>query len=165
MIIGTFAEVYLLDGKVIRKTPRSENEEDMQPIIREATIYNIIGVHPRIVECMSRGRGRAEYVDVKYYPHGDLASYCQKNKITPELRSRWFRQIIEAIIVIHNHGVIHSDLALRKFFMDNNETKTQSLNKQRDTRRVIQTKSEHEPGEADASQSSGLNCICGLEGV
>ncbi|RJE19042.1 STYKc [Aspergillus sclerotialis] len=120
LIIGIFAEVYLLDGKVIRKTPRSENEEDMQPIIREATIYNIIGIHPRIVECMSRGGGRAEYVDVKYYPHGDLASYCQKNKITPELRSRWFQQIIEAIIVIHDHGVVHSDLALRQFFVDDN---------------------------------------------
>lgn len=90
----------------------------MQPIIREASIYDLIGTHPRIAECMSRGR--ADYVDVKYYPHGDLVSYCQKNKILSELQSKWFQQILEAIVVIHDHGVIHSDLALRQFFVDDN---------------------------------------------
>ncbi|RHZ47039.1 uncharacterized protein CDV56_100865 [Aspergillus thermomutatus] len=90
----------------------------MQPIIREATIYDTIGIQPRIAECMSRGR--SDYVDVKYYPHGDLASYCQKNRITPELQSKWFQQILEAVVVIHRHGVIHSDLALRQFFVDDN---------------------------------------------
>ena len=118
MVIGIFAEVILLDGKIIRKIPRSQSEENVQPIIREATIYDIVGVHPRIAECMSRGR--ADYVDVKYYPYGDLASYCKQNRITPELQSKWFQQILEAIAVIHSHGVIHSDLALRQFFVDEN---------------------------------------------
>ncbi|PYI28478.1 kinase-like protein [Aspergillus indologenus CBS 114.80] len=118
LIIGIFAEVYLLDGKTIRKSPRSESEEDMQPIIREAMIYDMIGAHPRIAECISQGSGQVKHINIKYYRHGDLATYCQKNSITPELQAKWFQQILEALVVIHSFGVIHSDLALRQFFVD-----------------------------------------------
>ncbi|OQD98414.1 hypothetical protein PENSOL_c009G00629 [Penicillium solitum] len=31
--------------------------------------------------------------------------------------SKWFKQILEAVVVIHSFGVIHSDLALRQFFV------------------------------------------------
>lgn len=92
----------------------------MQPIIREAMIYDTIGVHPRIAECTSRGSNIVNYIDIKYYQHGDLASYCQKNSITSELQSRWFQQILEAVVACHSFGVIHSDLALRQFFVDDN---------------------------------------------
>ena len=61
--IGIFAEVYLLDGKTIRKAPRSEKEKDIEPIVREATIYNTPGDHPRIARCISRGR--MDYVDIQ----------------------------------------------------------------------------------------------------
>ncbi|KAJ6070564.1 hypothetical protein N7467_011883 [Penicillium canescens] len=120
LMIGIFAKVYLLDGKTVRKVPRSESEEDMQPIIREAMIYDTIGVHPRIAECTSRGSDQVKFVDIKFYRHGDLACYCQKNSITSELQSKWFQQILEAVVVIHSFGVIHSDLALRQFFVDDN---------------------------------------------
>ncbi|CAG8007858.1 unnamed protein product [Penicillium salamii] len=116
LIIGIFAEVYLLDNKIIRKVPRSESEEDMRPIIREAMVYELVGFHPRIAEWLSRGR--SDYIDIKYYRHSDLANFCQKNTITAELQSKWFQQMLEAVVVIHSYGVIHSDLALRQFFLD-----------------------------------------------
>lgn len=120
LIIGIFAEVYLLDGKTIRKVPRSESDDDRQPILREAMIYDIIGAHPRIAECLSRGSDDVKYIDIRYYPHSDLATYCQKHGTTPTLRSKWFQQILEAIVVIHSFHVIHSDLALRQFLVDDN---------------------------------------------
>jgi serine/threonine protein kinase len=46
------------------------------------------------------------------------SEFCQKNDVSAELQSKWFRQIIEAVEVIHRYGVIHSDLALRQFFDD-----------------------------------------------
>ncbi|KAL4914337.1 hypothetical protein BDW62DRAFT_204730 [Aspergillus aurantiobrunneus] len=98
LIIGVFAEVYLIDGKSIRKLPRSQSEEEMEPIIREATIYNTIGTHPRIAECLSGGR--TDYIDVKYYPHGDAAAYLSENELTPALRSKWSQQILEAIFFV-----------------------------------------------------------------
>ncbi|KAJ5456712.1 hypothetical protein N7530_011986 [Penicillium desertorum] len=82
LTISIFAEVYLVDGKTIRKAPRSHSEDDMESVIREATIYNMMDDHPRIAQCTSQGRT-------------DLA-----------------------VEVIHRYGVIHSDLALRQFFDD-----------------------------------------------
>ncbi|CAI7591829.1 unnamed protein product [Penicillium glandicola] len=118
LMIGIFAKAYLLDEKTVRKVPRGKSEEDMQPVIREAMIYDTIGVHPRIAECILRGSDVIEFVDIKFYRHGDLATYCQKNIITSELQLKWFKQILEAVVVIHSFGVIHSDLALRQFFVD-----------------------------------------------
>ncbi|KAJ6093407.1 hypothetical protein N7486_008696 [Penicillium sp. IBT 16267x] len=115
-MIGIFAEVYLVDGITIRKAPRDKSEDEMEPIICEATVYNIIDEHPRIAQCTSRGR--TDLVDVKYYPNGDLSDFCQRNAVPAELQSRWFQQLIEAVVVIHRYGVIHSDLALRQFFVD-----------------------------------------------
>ena len=88
----------------------------MQPIIREATIYSIMDNHPRIAECTSRGR--TDLVDIKYYANGDLSEFCHRNEVSAELQSKWFKQIIEAVVVIHRYGVIHFDLALRQFFVD-----------------------------------------------
>lgn len=104
--------------------PLSDSEEDAQPIICEATIYKLLGKHPRIAECLSMGNqdqdNRTDYVDIKYYPNGDLESYSRKNKssITPALREKWFQQIIEAVDYSHQHGVMRSDLALRQFLLD-----------------------------------------------
>lgn len=114
--IGIFAEVYLLDGKTIRKALRSKKEEDTQPIVREATIYKTLGDHPRIARCISQGR--MDYVDIEYYSHGDLAKFRQEREISPELQKKWFQQMIEAIVAIHHFDIIHSDLALRQFFID-----------------------------------------------
>lgn len=115
--IGIFAKVYLLDGAVIRKMPCSRNDEDIRPIVREATIYSILGEHPRIAECLSCGE--MDFVDIKYYPYGDLAEFMlKKDNLMLEHQKKWFQQIIEAVVKIHEHDIIHSDLALRQFFID-----------------------------------------------
>ena len=116
--LSVFAEVHLLGNAIVRKMPRSESEEDNEPILREATIYTMLKDHPRIAQCLSKGQ--TQHVDTKYYSNGDLATYLQKNQgsIGPSLLSKWFEQIIEAVDIIHSSGVIHSDLALRQFFLD-----------------------------------------------
>lgn len=88
--------------------PRSQSQEDAQPVYREATIYIMLSEHSRIAQSLSTGK--TDYFVVKYYPNGDLVAYLQTNKsrITPDLRLKWFRQIIEAIDKINEHGVIHS---------------------------------------------------------
>ena len=40
--------------------------------------------------------------------------------LTFELRSKWSQQILEAVVIIHSHSVIHPDLALRRLFIDDN---------------------------------------------
>lgn len=80
--------------------------------------FNILGDHPHIAQCLSQGS--TNYVDVKYYSNGDLLAYLQKNQssIAPDLQLKWFQQIIEAVDHIKVHGVIHSDKALRQYFVD-----------------------------------------------
>lgn len=84
MIIGIFAEVYLVDDDIIRKISHDQSEESMQSIIREAMIYDIVRTDKRIAEWLSSGI--SDYVDIQYYPHGEPVKYCQENSITPELR-------------------------------------------------------------------------------
>lgn len=117
-MVSAFAEVYLLNGTVVRKVPCGEGEDYVQPLQREAAIYEILGQHPRIAEHLSPGR--TDCVDIKYYPHGDLAAHIQQDKgnVTTELQSKWFMQMIEAVVKIHDHGIVHSDLASRQFFLD-----------------------------------------------
>lgn len=118
LTIGSSSFVQLLDKTVVRKMPLSDSEEDAKPIICEATIYKILGKHPRIAECLSMDR--TDYIDIKYYPNGDLESYSRKNKssISPALREKWFQQIIEAVDYSEEHGVMRPDLALRQFLVD-----------------------------------------------
>jgi hypothetical protein len=84
--IGISAEVYLLDNIIIRKLSRSEANEDTHPIVREATMYSILGDYPRIAECLSPRE--ANFVNIKYYPHGDLAAFLlnKKGEITSSLQ-------------------------------------------------------------------------------
>lgn len=89
-----------------------------------------MGKHPRITEYLSMDC--TDYVDIKYYPNGDLESYLRKNKssIAPALRENWFQQIIEAVDYLHEHGVVRSDLALRQFLLDGDlNTRLGGLNK------------------------------------
>ncbi|KAJ5087938.1 hypothetical protein N7456_011554 [Penicillium angulare] len=118
LAIGIFSRVYLIDDKIVKKVPRSESEKDLQPIHREALVYKILGTHPRIAEWLSKDE--TDYVEIKYYPHSDVVKYIEtnQNSISSALQSKWFQQIIEAITYIHSREIIHSDLALRQFFID-----------------------------------------------
>ncbi|CDM36435.1 unnamed protein product [Penicillium roqueforti FM164] len=48
----------------------------------------------------------------QYYLHGDVAKYCQESSITSELRSKWFQQILEAVVFFIDDN---SDLRLGDF--------------------------------------------------
>ena len=100
--------------------PRSNSYEDAQPILRESMVYSVLGKHPRIAECFSLGR--TDVVDTKYYSNGDLAAFVfnKTEQLDFDLQNKWFQQIIEAVKKIHEHDIIHSDLALRQFFLDDN---------------------------------------------
>ncbi|KAJ5139001.1 uncharacterized protein N7515_003849 [Penicillium bovifimosum] len=117
-MIDIFVKVYLVNGVTIRKIPLSLGpiDDEAHPVLREAIIYRILEDHPRIARCISRGR--MDLVEAEHYPNGHLLEFSQRYKASAELQSRWFQQIIEAVVAIHQYGVIHSDLVLRQFFVD-----------------------------------------------
>ncbi|KAH8799415.1 kinase-like domain-containing protein [Xylogone sp. PMI_703] len=121
--VGIFSVVHRLGDTWVRKLPRADDVftrlGNLQAIHNEATIYALLGDHPRIARCLSIGK-TLDYVDLEFYPHGTLMSYIQthKDSISDVSRIRWARQIIEAVVFAHKKGVVHSDLALRQFFLD-----------------------------------------------
>ncbi|PGG96455.1 serine/threonine protein kinase [Helicocarpus griseus UAMH5409] len=119
LAFSVWTDVYLVNGTVVRKEPNNEGDTHTEAILREATIYSMLGEHPRIAECISAG---SDFIEIKYYPNGDLRSYAKENQdsITPDLLKKWFQQIVEAIVEIHEYEVIHSDLALKQFLLDDN---------------------------------------------
>jgi hypothetical protein len=71
--IALFAVVYLVDNHIIRKIPWSQSEEDLQPILREALIYDTLGNRPRIAKWPLRDI--SDYIEIKYHPYGDLVVF------------------------------------------------------------------------------------------
>jgi len=121
--VGIFSVVYRLSDTLVRKLPRADDAftlpGNLQAIRNAATIYALLGENPRIARCLSIGE-TMDHVDLEFYPHGSLMSYLQTHKesISDASRIRWARQIIEAVVLVHEKGIVHSDLALRQFFLD-----------------------------------------------
>lgn len=121
--VGIFAIVHRLNDTTVRKLPRANDLEDLpgniQAVRSEAHIYALLGDDPLIANCLSRGKTE-DYVDLQYYANGTLADYLEKNKnnVSDQLRARWSWQIIKAVARIHELGIIHADLALRQYLLD-----------------------------------------------
>jgi len=107
----------------VRKLPRTNDAEDLpgniQAVRGEAHIYTLLGDDPLIANCLSRGE-KVDYVDLQYYENGMLLDYInnKKNNVSDQLRARWGEQILKAVARIHEFGVVHSDLALRQYLLD-----------------------------------------------
>ncbi|KFY20227.1 hypothetical protein V491_03889 [Pseudogymnoascus sp. VKM F-3775] len=121
--VSIFSVVHHVGATFVRKLPRTDDAfslpMNIQAMNNEATIYTLLGENPRIVRCLSMGK-TLDYVDLEYYPQGALMNYILTSKeiISDASRILWARQIIEAVALIHEKGIIHSDLALRQFFLD-----------------------------------------------
>ncbi|KAF2103258.1 kinase-like protein [Rhizodiscina lignyota] len=121
--VGIFAVVHRLNDTTVRKLPRTDDLENLagniQATRNEAYIYTLLGDDPLIANCLSRSKTE-DYVDLQYYANGTLPDYIDKNKnnISDKLRAQWSWQVIKAVARIHELGIIHGDLALRQYLLD-----------------------------------------------
>lgn len=113
---GIFSFVYRISSNCVRKVPRNNDPDNIQAVRNEAAIYSLLGKNDRIAKCISVGPDM-EYVDVEWAVNGTLADYVKDNKLTDAFRLRLARQMIESVQLIHDHGIIHSDLCLRQFLL------------------------------------------------
>lgn len=116
---GLFTCVHRISEDRVRKVPRNEEPDHIQAVHNEANIYCLLGRNKRIAKCTSTGL-TVDYVDLEWAENGNLEDYLRKHQssITSGFRSRIGRQMIEAVQYIHRRGVIHSDLALRQYLLD-----------------------------------------------
>ncbi|KAL1855939.1 hypothetical protein Plec18167_000440 [Paecilomyces lecythidis] len=124
IMVGIRSYTYLIQNFVRKKHLIVPDEDGLtQDNIRscrtEADIYYILGEHPRVAKCLSIGPDK-DYVDLEYYPNGNLKQYVDNNRaqITEADLKRWAHQMIESMAYIHSKGVIHSDIRLDQWLLD-----------------------------------------------
>ncbi|PLN81868.1 kinase-like domain-containing protein [Aspergillus taichungensis] len=117
-IIGRGGESFigLVDESTVLKYPCVPG--DRESIEIEAELLAILGDHPRILA----SKGLNEYgLMLQYAPNGNLYE-----RVTSELASsfdqklRWCKQAAEAVKYIHEKRIIHCDINLRNFLLDDN---------------------------------------------
>lgn len=88
----------------------------IEGVRREAQIYRHLGKHFSIIECLSDSDS---HVDLTFAANGDLEDYINSQPDTPiGIRLRFARQATEALAYVHSQGVIHGDIAARRFLLD-----------------------------------------------
>jgi serine/threonine protein kinase len=123
-MVGVFAETYRIGNivkKVYRKFSDDDNatEESIKAIHNEASIYMLLGNHPRIAKYPFIDPSKT-YIELKYYPNGNLKGFLEKHRphIEDTRRKYSARQIIESAEYIHTMGVRHSDFRLEQWLLD-----------------------------------------------
>ncbi|KAL2435247.1 hypothetical protein ABEF95_014827 [Exophiala dermatitidis] len=120
---SVFSTVYVVNDRTIRKYPEKRRYPDcpLAALENERCAYKTIGPHARIARWIPAETAAAEYVEIEYYPHRSIGEYMAKhdNQVEPAMLIKWGAQMIEALAVIHAKGVIHSDLKLEQYLLDN----------------------------------------------
>ncbi|KAI0850439.1 kinase-like protein [Daldinia vernicosa] len=117
--IGSTSVLTRIQPGVILKHPRVTSNEDFnnriaKGFVAEPQILEMLGDHPRIVKYLG-WQDKPELPSgllLAEASHGNLQEYLnnKNDEISPALRRKWCRQVVESIAYIHHRGVIHSDL-------------------------------------------------------
>lgn len=124
LMVGMSAYIYLLNPTTVLKVPRIDEDDGVTEANREATrieasIYKLLGHHPRLANCTYISASK-EHIELEYYSNSTLRRYVDDHRksITTACLRRWARQIIESVAYIHDMGVRHSDLRLDQWLLD-----------------------------------------------
>ncbi|KAF1967671.1 hypothetical protein BU23DRAFT_559154 [Bimuria novae-zelandiae CBS 107.79] len=83
LMVGMSAKTYRI-GKTVRKEchvlvdDMGITKQNKEACKNEADVYLILGSHPLIAKCLSIGPEK-EYIELEYYPNGNLKEYVQTN--------------------------------------------------------------------------------------
>lgn len=122
LMIGPSAKTYRVHNLVL-KIPDIDDDAlitqgNIKSMSNEASVYLILGQHPRIAECLYISHNK-DLIILKYYPHGNLKNHIAKvPKVSPMELKKWARQMIEGVAEIHRNGIRHSDLRLDQWLLD-----------------------------------------------
>ncbi len=82
-------------------------EESIKATHNKASIYILLGDHPRIAKFL-RTDPTKTCIELEYYSNGNLKSLIEKHRPCIEVRKCWARQIVQSAEYIHTMGVRHS---------------------------------------------------------
>lgn len=85
-------------------------------IDREKLIYKTLPKNPNILECLAITERGLQF---PYHRLGNLREYMRENGqgVSADVRDKWIKAAIDAIALIHEHGVVHADISPRNFLV------------------------------------------------
>jgi serine/threonine protein kinase len=83
---------------------------------REKLVYQTLPRHSHILEFLDIGDRGLQF---PYHRLGNLRDYLLKSNgdIPSQLRDQWINNAVDAIAVVHTHGVVHADISPRNFLV------------------------------------------------
>lgn len=111
LAIGSTSFVGDLGNNQVLKYPLVA--EDREAIEHEARIYDVLGIHPRILRC--HGLDDAG-LRLDRAANGTLRDFLEAQH-SPRDRLKWSRQLAEAVDYVHTKQVFHCDISLRNCFI------------------------------------------------
>jgi len=123
--LGRSSQVYLAkapDGtKVALKVPRREVREDRemaQRFAQEVSLSLTLN-HPNLVRGFSgRPEGEGAFLALEYLEEGTLEDSLKKGPLSREVALECLTQIAQALIFLHDKGIIHQDIKPSNIFID-----------------------------------------------
>ncbi|KAH6718815.1 kinase-like domain-containing protein [Leptodontidium sp. MPI-SDFR-AT-0119] len=114
---GLFAQVlFVVDTEIAIK----KYDETGDASVIEGQIYERLGIHPFILQCYGEGESIVgKGLVLQYLQAGTLADNLELDKFHIE-RKLWPIQAVEAVKYIHSKGVIHCDISIHNFLVQNN---------------------------------------------
>ncbi|KAE8152355.1 kinase-like protein [Aspergillus avenaceus] len=108
-----------IDESTVLKYPCVPNHKFLkteESLEVEAQILDTLGKHPRIIG--SKGLNEHGLL-LHYLPNGSLYDHVNAHADIPlDQKLRWCRQAAEAVQYIHSKNVLHCDISLRNFLLD-----------------------------------------------
>ncbi|XP_056419559.1 hormonally up-regulated neu tumor-associated kinase homolog A-like [Hyla sarda] len=107
--------------KVIDKKKAKQDSYVLKNMKREPRIHQMIK-HPNIVQLYETlETENSYYMVMELCPGGDLMDkICEKKKLDENDVRKYTRQIMSAVEHLHCHGIVHRDLKIENFLLDEN---------------------------------------------
>ncbi|XP_026582286.1 sucrose non-fermenting protein kinase 1-like [Pseudonaja textilis] len=129
---GSFAKVmgglHILTGekvaiKVIDKKKAKQDSYVLKNMKRESRIHQMI-MHPNIVQLYETlETENSYYMVMELCLGGDLMDrICEKKRLDEEEAKEYTRHIMAAVDHLHHHGIVHRDLKIENFLLDENNS-------------------------------------------
>jgi serine/threonine protein kinase len=114
--IGSSCYIGHLDESTVLKYPLVDDEATRALLVAEAYMYQVLGSHPRILQCFGLGK---HGLQLEYAPKGTLKEFLASASRSFRGKITWWRQTVEAIAHAHTKNIIHCNISTANLLLDN----------------------------------------------
>lgn len=110
----------LLQGNLVLKYCREEDEEHVKRFKREVRLLSSFNGNSKVVEVLDANTDHEPpYFVMPFYSEGDLSSVVGQLQNNPEYQLALFNSMIDCISELHVHSIYHRDIKPQNFLLNN----------------------------------------------